>query len=374
MSTEPRWDGTSRYFSTGGRLSPYLKATKRAGAVGYHLYNRIYWPTSYRHSSDEALTAIMERVVMMDVCCQRPVAIQGPDALAFADYLCTRDLSTLGLGRCRHTVVCDDEGILYCEAMVLRPDEETVWVFNGSMDFRYWARAVAIHTDFDVVVEETTVAPIAIQGPKAYDLMRDLAPEAADLKFYRWVKVSLAGQECIIARAGWSGQFGYEVYPLDSPNALPVWELIERTGEPHGLLVSEMTGPYFERAVTDMTYGWNLRLNPFEARLGRAVDLDAGEFIGKAALLRVREEGPRRQMLGLRFAGRDLPSIEWFWPINDDQGELGLVLDTADSPLLDALVGYAVVDRRTMPGHEVRVGLPGGGEAMAHLVELPFME
>jgi aminomethyltransferase len=355
------------------RLSPYYPATQRAGATLYAAYNRVYWPVAYRHDAGEALKAIMERVIMMDVGCERPTEIQGRDALRFTDYLCTRDLSTLGADQCRHTAVCDGDGVIYCEAMVLRPSEDTVWVFNGPVDFLYWAQAIALHTDYDVTVRDTTVAPIALQGPASREMMREIVPDAADLKFYRWVRARLANQECIIARTGWSGQFGYEIFPLDSPNALPVWEYLEEAGKRFGLLVGEMTGPYFERGVTDITYGWNLGLNPFEARLGRVVDLDEGEFIGRAALVRAAEQGVSRQLIGLRFPGGALPAMEWFWRVSDEQGDLGVMVDGKDSPILNEMLGYGVLDVRAQPGDRVSVHLPDGSTAPAVLAELPFM-
>lgn len=353
-------------------FSPYFPRTEEAGAVRYIPYNRTHWPVDFGRDPREEVQAVNERAVLIDVGCERIAELRGPDALAFADYLCTRDLSTLKPGQARHTAICEPTGELYCEAIVLQPRADLVWVGHGPVDFLQWARAIAAHSSYEVSVERGDVFPLALQGPRALDIMRALAPEAAELRFFRWAQVTIAGVAAIVVRSGWTGSFGYEIFPFSSERALDLWDRIVSAGEPHGLLISPMTGPHFERGVTDFTYGGGLGLNPFELRLARAVDLDAGPFVGKEALQRIVQDGVRRKLVGLRFASDQLPPLEEFWPIEDEHGQLGVVQSVTQSLYLNQALGHAVVDVRAAAGSQVTVR-HSAGSVHAELVELPFI-
>jgi glycine cleavage system aminomethyltransferase T len=351
--------------------SPYFPRTEAAGTVEYFPYNHTYWPVDLGRDQDEEYRAINERAVLIDVGCERSVELRGPDALNFADYLCARNLQTMKVGRARHTAICEPNGVILCEAIVLKLDDERVWICHGPVDFLQWTNAVAAHTDFDVDVFQTQVFPLAVQGARAYEIMQELAPEAADMKFFGWVRATIAGVETIVVRSGYTGAFGYEVFPFEPDKALTLWDAVVEAGEPHGLMITPMVGPFFERGVTDWRYGDGIDLNPYEARLGRAVNLDAGPFVGKEALQRINEGGPKRKLVGIRFGNdADLPPFEHFWPI---ENELGVVTRAKQSWYLGETVGYAVVAADTELDRAVNVGHPGG-VVTGTLVELPFME
>ena len=357
--------------------SAYFAQTERAGAVRYEPYNNTYWPVDYGRDQVEEYQAVAERAVLIDVGCERSVELRGPDAVRFADYLCTRDMQTIKPGRARHTVICEPNGEIYCQAMVLRVDEDIVWILHGPVNFLQWANGIEAHTDFDVQVRQTDVFPLAVQGPRSYEIMRELAPDAADMKFFRWTRTAISGVDVIVCRSGFTGAFGYEVFPFDPREAPKIWDVALAAGDSHGLLVTPMIGPYFERGVTDFRYGDRLGLNPFEARLERAVNLDAGPFVGKEALLRVQELGPVRKLVGVRFGpDADLPALEYPWPIESlaaGQESPGVISRARNSYYLKEWIGYAVVRSSVAIGTSVRVRHPRG-TAEAELVELPFME
>jgi glycine cleavage system aminomethyltransferase T len=356
--------------------SPYFSATERAGALGYVSYNHTYWPIDYGRDPVEEYQAISERAVLIDVGCERTAELRGPDALRFADYLCTRDLTKMKPHRARHTVVCEPTGEILCEAIVLRLDDDLVWIGHGPVDFPQWARVIAEHSDFNVDIIRTEVFPLAVQGPRAFEIMQAHAPDAAELKFFQWLRSSIVDVDVIIVRSGYTGAFGYEVYPLNPGEAPKVWDAVVEAGEPYGLMITPMVGPNFERGVTDFRYGDGIGLNPFEARLGRSVDLDARPFIGKDALQRILDRGVRRKLVGVRFgAGVDLPACEKFWAIVPSRGEAtspGLVTRVRNSYYLGETIGYAAVDSGVPTGSRVTVSHPEG-IAEAEIVELPFM-
>src|SRR5258706_13854466 len=101
------------------RRSPYFEATRAAGAAAYMVYNHMYMPISYGRDPHEEYVALTERATLWDVGAERQTELRGPDALGLADYLCTRDLSQLRVGRCQFTTVCDDQGRIMTEPTVL---------------------------------------------------------------------------------------------------------------------------------------------------------------------------------------------------------------------------------------------------------------
>ncbi len=353
-------------------FSPYFEATEQAGAFQYVPYNRVHWPVNYGNDPDEQYSAVTERVGLMDVACERPVEIRGPDAQSFTDYLCTRDLSTIGADQARHTAVCEPDGTLYCEAMVLKLEDDVMWVFNGPSDFDIWARAIAAHTDYDITeILVTRVAPIGLQGPRSYDIMKAVAPAAADMRFFRWVRVPIAGVDTVVVRSGWSGEYGFELCPVNASEAMGVWNALVDEGEQHGLMITSMTGPRYERGVTDTTHGWNLGLNPYEARLGRVVNLNAGPFVGKEALQRIHDEGPSRKSVGLFLDVESLPRMEANWPVTSEGRSAGVLLDYTYSRMFGRHIARALVDASIEVGQTITIHHPDG-EASAEVTTIPF--
>jgi glycine cleavage system aminomethyltransferase T/ketosteroid isomerase-like protein len=356
------------------RTSPYFQGTVEAGVSEFMTYNGMFFPIIYSRTPAEEYVALTERVTMWDVGCERQTEIRGPDALNFADYLATRNLLTMKTGGCRYTYCCDDSGAIICDPVVLRPWDDVVWFSHGSADLTLWAQGIALHSDFDVEVSEPDVAPIQVQGPLSADVLRGVVEAPIDdLRFYRCVATRVAGIEAVVSRTGWSGALGYEVFPLSSARAMELWNALREAGKPYDMLV---TGPIVHRAVernvTDTAYHMSSGMNPYEAGGERLVDLDSGPFMGRAALERVRAEGPRRRTVGLLIEG-DLPRLEWYWPIADKRGGRGEVRWAVHSFALDRSIGIALVDAAVEIGETVRVTHPLGTVA-AEVCELPFVE
>lgn len=356
------------------RLSPYFEGTVDANVTEFMTYNGMFFPIIYTRTPAEDYVALTERVTMWDVGCERQTEIRGPDALRFADYLATRNLLTMRPGACRYTYCCDDDGAIICDPVVLRPWDDVVWFSHGSADLTLWAQGIALHSNFDVAVCEPDVAPIQIQGPLSAEVLRGITEAPVDeLKFYRCVVTRVAGIDAVVSRTGWSGAFGYEVFPLSSDRSMELWNALRESGRPHDMLV---TGPNVHRAVernvTDTAYHMNSGMNPFEAGGDRLVDLDGAPFMGRAALARVRSEGPRRRTVGLLIEG-DLPRLEWYWPIADARGRPGEVRWAVHSFALGRSIGIALVDAGVTIGETVRVTHPLG-TVSATTCELPFVE
>jgi glycine cleavage system aminomethyltransferase T len=355
------------------RRSPYFEATERAGALEYMVYNHMYMAIAFANDPREEYLALVERVALWDVAAERQTEIVGPDAVALANLLCTRDMRDLEVGQCRFTMVCDDDGKIMTEPIVLRPRAEQVWISHGDVDLMLWARGIALAHGLDVRVGEPDVAPVQVQGPRALDLLAPLAPGVADLKWYRCVETTVAGHPCVVSRTGWSRGLGFEVYALGSEHAMELWDALEAAGEPLGALVC---GPNLNRAVeqgiTDTHYFVNSGMTPYESGAGRLVDLGSAPFIGSDALAAAADDADRRHSLGLvldRAPGR----LEAFWAVTDDGETVGEVRWAAYSYALERPIAIAVLARRVRPGDAVTVRAPEGA-ITGVAQELPFVQ
>lgn len=356
------------------RTSPYWDGAQAAGQQWFIVYNHMYFPLQYRNTPYSDYVALTERAALWDVGCERQTELRGPDAVRLADYICTRDFSKVDVGMCRYTMICDPEGRILNDPVVLRPWDDVVWISHGDVDITLWARGVALSQSWDVEVCEPDVAPVQVQGPKSLDVLRPLVEGPLDeLKFYRCMVTKVAGIDAVVSRTGWSGGLGYEVYPLSSARALELWAAILKAGQPHALRVQGANvHRALERNVVDMACWLNFEMNPYEAGVAKMVDLNSeGDFIGKAALKQIARDGPTRQTVGLVLDGR-VPRMEISWDLTDVAGRNGKVRWSNYSFGLRNYAGIALVDGAVQIGDRVTVH-HNEGDTTATVVELPLV-
>ncbi|HZW59141.1 MAG TPA: nuclear transport factor 2 family protein, partial [Woeseiaceae bacterium] len=152
------------------RRTPYWDGTVAARCKEWSVYNNMYFPMIYSHMPYEDYRALLDGVTLWDVGLERQTQLRGPDAHAFLDYLCCRDMSAMRPGDCRYALICDDLGMIMGDPVVLWPRADTIWISHGNTDITLWARGIAMGSDWEVEVSEPDVAPLQIQGPLALDL------------------------------------------------------------------------------------------------------------------------------------------------------------------------------------------------------------
>jgi glycine cleavage system aminomethyltransferase T len=364
----------SQIFLPNTRLSPYHAATQAAGATEYMVYNHMYMPLDYGRPPAEDYRALREAVTLWDVGAERQVQIQGPDAVAFANHLVTRDISDLPSGHCRYVLVSDEGGRVICDPVLLRPFDDTIWLSHGSVDLLLWVKAIGLHTDHDVRVTEADVSPLQLQGPNSRDVLHRLIGDSVDgLAYYDCMAAVIAGHDVILSRTGWSGELGYEIFPVGAPGATRIWDAIVRAGEPSGLVV---TGPNVAHAIecgiTDCQYYTNFEVNALEFS-PRLVDLEKPAFIGRDALRAVAAAGARRRTIGLLGGPERLPRLQWAWTVHRDGSEVGRLRWAAFSPALERMLAIALIDtEHADPGIVVSVHHHAGAVEM-ETTTLPFI-
>lgn len=156
-------------FTPSGRISPYFDGVELAGGRGYRSHGRTYVPWSYPADAARQYKAVTQGVTLWDTACERQVQIKGARALEFADRLVTRNLRKLKPGRCTYTFVCNQFGVVLSDPVLLRVDEETIWLSQSKDDLFHWANASALHTDFGVEVSIPVpgLVPVAACKPSA---------------------------------------------------------------------------------------------------------------------------------------------------------------------------------------------------------------
>lgn len=364
-------------FGTQIRKSPYFDATVRWGARAFSVYNHMYIPRDFG-DPEQNFWNLVNDAILCDVAVERQVEIAGPDAARFAQMLTPRDLSKMAVGQCKYVLVTNAEGGILNDPILLRLAEDRFWISIGDSDILLWAQGVAVFAGMDVTIREPDVSPLQLQGPKSGEIMRALFGEGImDLRYYWLREVELDGIPLVVSRTGWSSELGYELYLRDGSRGDELWERIMAAGEPFGLKPGHTSSiRRIEGGMLSYHADADIHTNPFELGLDRLVNLDMeADFIGKAALERIKAEGVRRRQVGLVIDGERLkgPNTR-FWPIRRDGAVVGKVTSAVHSPRLERNIALAMVSAdHARLGETVEV-LTGSDERRATIVEHPFFD
>jgi glycine cleavage system aminomethyltransferase T len=366
------------------RKSPYFYASRQHGVAMYSVYNHTYHPRHYGDPVSE-YWHLLEGVTLWDVGVERQVEIKGPDAFDFTNMLVARDLNKCAVGQCKYVFVTAPDGGIINDPVLLRLEENHFWLSLADSDVLLWALGVAHNSGMNVTISEPDVGPVQVQGPKSKDVMVDLFGEdVLEIPYYFLRSYELNGMPVMVSRTGYTSELGYEIYLFDaSQRGSQLWEAVLEAGEPHGLAV---IGPCHIRRIEGGILAWGadmgLDTNPYEVGMGYdwMVDLEQGDdFIGKEALRRIKDEGPRRKLAGVEISGDGLGSYNDggmidFFPVSHDGAPVGKVTSACYSPRLEKNIGYAMVPiELAQLGTELEVDVYGDPRN-AVVVPMPFID
>ncbi len=333
-------------FGTQIRKSPFFDATVRWGATDFSVYNHMYIPRSFGNP-EQNFWNLVNDAILCDVAVERQVELTGPDAAAFMQLLTPRNLSQCAVGQCKYVLITNEAGGILNDPVLLRLEENRFWLSLADSDVLMWAQGVATHAGLNVEISEPDVSPLQIQGPKSGDIMAALFGESIrDLKYYWLDHFELDGIPLVVSRTGWSSELGYELYLLNSSQGGALWEKLMAVGEPMGLKPGHTSSiRRIEGAMLSYHADMDAQTNPFELGLERLVDLEMpADFIGKAALKRVQQQGIVRQQIGLEIDGEPLPGPNTqFWSLEINGEAIGKVTSAVYSPRLQKNIALAMV-------------------------------
>jgi aminomethyltransferase len=358
------------------RKSPFFDCTLCAGATTFSVYNKTYLPGGYSDPESEFWSLIND-VTLWDVTCQRIVEIAGPDAFGFMELLTPRDLSKCQVGQCRYVLITSQDGGILNDPVMLRLGEDRFWLSSADSDILMWARGVAVHAGLDVAVNTPDVATLQLQGPKSPSVMQDRIRDGVrDLPYYHLMQTEISDIPVVVSRTGWSAERGYEIYLLDTSRGPELWDLLMEAGRPYDIAPACPSRiRRIEAGILDYSVDMDERTNPYEVGLDRLVDLDkTADFIGKAALRRIKTEGIQRKVAGIEVEGPPVQPNDQAWPAFHEGRSVGRMTSWVYSPRLRRNVGFAMLElARTGIGSEITIHADIG-ERRAKVVETPFID
>ncbi|BDZ42162.1 aminomethyltransferase [Paraoerskovia sediminicola] len=350
-------------------------------ALGATLTNFGGWQMPLRYESDLAEhRAVRAAAGLFDLSHMGEIEVSGPQAAAALDYALVGNLSAVGVGRARYTMICADDGSVLDDLVVYRPAPESFSVVaNAGNAERVLAELRDRVEGFDatVVDHSASTALIAVQGPRAAEIVVGLtAPEAADvvrdMKYYSGTFVEVAGVGTFVARTGYTGEDGFELF-VPAEVAPEVWRTVLEAGRPLGLVPAGLSARDSLRLEAGMPlYGNELdeTVTPYAAGLGRVVKLDKVaddgsplDFVGRAALEARRHSAPARVLVGLKGLGRRPARSGHDVVLPGKDAPIGHVTSGAPSPTLGCPIAMAyVTPELSAEGTELAVDVRGRQE------------
>ncbi len=336
------------------------------------------WQMPVRYTSETAEHHAVRRAAgLFDLSHMGEILVSGPGAGAALDYALIGQLSALRPGRARYTMICAADGGVLDNLVVYRQDEDEFLVIaNAANTDVVLGQLQDRASGYDAQVTDATgdYALVAIQGPEAAGILAPLTSlDLAAIKYYAGAFGEVAGRKAWVARTGYTGEDGFEVFcrPEDAEH---IWTALVSQGAPAGLIPAGLAARDTLRLEAGMPlYGNELGpdVTPFEAGLGRVVKFDKpGEFVGREALAARASAGPRRRLVGLTVQSRRI--ARHGYPVLAGGQPIGTVTSGAPSPTLGIPIAMAYLDADAGEGDpELTVGIRG--EAVpAHLTDLPF--
>ena len=336
------------------------------------------WQMPLRYGSETAEhQAVRHAAGLFDLSHMGEIAVRGPGAGEALDYALTGSLAALRPGRARYTMICAPDGGVLDDLVVYRlGEEEFLVIANAANAEVVFGSLVERASGFDAAVADATdeYALVAIQGPAAAGILGPLTDlDLAAMKYYAGAFGDVAGARAWVARTGYTGEDGFEVFCRPS-DAVGVWESLAAAGSPAGLVPAGLAARDTLRLEAGMPlYGNELGpdLTPFDAGLGRVVKFDKpGDFVGRAALSTRAAAGSRLVLAGLTLQSRRV--ARHGYPVFADGVQAGTVTSGAPSPTLGHPIAMAYLNADPNPQDAVlTVGIRG--EAVpVQLTDLPF--
>ena len=349
------------------------------------------WQMPLKYESELAEHhAVRKAAGLFDLSHMGEVWVTGPDAAAFLDYALAGKMSAVAVGKAKYSLICNTDGGIIDDLITYRrPSTEegvdTYLVVPNAGNAAVVARTLLERAaNFDVTVEDASAETslVAVQGPESEAILLKLVPAeqhhlVSDLKYYAAVEVAINGQDLLVARTGYTGEDGFEIY-VPNLEAPALWEALLDAGAGHGLIPAGLAARDSLRLEAGMPlYGNELsrHTNAYAAGLGPVVSLaKESDFVGKEALAAIKAAGVGstigQKLVGLKGTGRRAARAHY--PVLKDGALVGEVTSGQPSPTLGYPVAMAYVEvEYAEPGTLLDVDLRGKPERF-EVVALPF--
>jgi aminomethyltransferase len=304
-------------------------------------------------------TAVRERVGLFDVSHMGEVEVSGPQALDLVEHVTSNRAASLKDGQAQYSGLLNERGGFIDDLLVHRMDENRYFLCvnagNQDRDFE-WIRD---HNSFDAQVEFQSHlwAQLAIQGPRALETLQKLTGADLNPIRYYWFELGeVSGASAVIARTGYTGEDGFEIY-VQAEEAERLWGEVLEAGKEYGILPCGLGARNTLRLEAGMAlHGHEISedITPYEANLSWIVKLDKGSFLGREALIKQVAEGVKRKTVGFEMRGRGIGRDGYRVYAGDE--DIGWVTSGGPAPALGKNIGVAMVQAELAnPGRPIEV-------------------
>ena len=294
--------------------------------------------------------AVRTAAGLFDVSHMGEIEVKGKEAENYLQYLLTNNIETMHDNQVIYAFMCYENGGVVDDLLVYKYSAEhyllVVNAANMEKDYK-WMLGQKKNYQVEIDNRSEQISEVALQGPKAEAVLQKLTD--TDLSklssFYLERDVKIAGANCLLSRTGYTGEDGFEIY-LNHEDAPLVWDKILETGKADGVIpigLGARDTLRFEAALP--LYGNEISqdISPLEAGLGYFVKFDKGDFIGREALLKQKQEGPARKLIGLEMVERGIPRHGY--TVLSEGKDIGFITTGYHSPTLGKNIGFALVQQ-----------------------------
>ena len=364
-------------FGTQIRKSPFFDATVKWGAKDFSVYNHMYIPRDFGNPEQNFWNLIND-AILCDVAVERQVQVKGPDASKFVQMMTPRDLSNMKVGQCKYVILVNQNGGILNDPILLKISDDKYWFSLADSDILFWAQGLAANTNYDVEISEPDVSPLQLQGPKSKEIMIEIfGGQITELKYYWFKQFKFNSTDLIISRTGWSSELGYEIFLTNSKVGNELYDHIMNIGEPMGLKPGHTsTIRRIEGGMLSYHADMTINTNPLELGMDKFIDLsDDFDFIGKNALIKIKNEGIKRKQVGLYLDNdrMDGPNTR-FWDLKCDNQIVGKITSAVYSPRLERNIALAIVEIDCANLDQILTVNDGNSEFNAVVVNKPFYD
>ena len=336
------------HVALGGKMVPF---------AGYSM------PVQYPTGIKAEHAAVREAAGLFDVSHMGEFIVRGPGALDLVQRISVNDASKIEIGQAQYSAMCLESGCVIDDLIIYRFEDHYMLVVNAANLAKDWAWVSTHAADFDVDVEDVsdTTALLALQGPKAREILRPLASlDVDDVKYYRFAEGEVSGIPAVISGTGYTGEDGFELY-IPAERAADLWRTLLEQGRDAGLIPAGLgSRDSLRLEVGYALYGNDLdeEHTTLESGLGWVTKIDKGDFMGRDALAAQKEAGVTRRLVGLRLTGKGFPRPGY--DVVSDGEVVGHVTSGTVSPTLGygVALGYVPVEL-SKAGTEVQVDARG---------------
>ena len=364
-------------FGTQIRKSPFFDATVRWGAKDFSVYNHMYIPRDFG-DPEQNFWNLINNAILCDVAVERQVQIKGPDASKFVQMMTPRDLSNMQVGQCKYVILINQFGGVLNDPVLLKVEDDCYWFSLADSDILFWAQGLNVNKEYDVEIIEPDVSPLQLQGPKSKDIMvKIFGNKILELKYYWFKHFQLGNIKLLISRTGWSSEFGYEIFLLNSSEGDELYETLMNEGKDLGLHPGHTsTIRRIEGGMLSYHSDMDINTNPLELGMEKFIDLDGSfNFVGKDALIEIRKSGIHRKQVGLIIDIEPLKGPNTTkWEIISNNKIIGVVTSAVYSPRLKSNIALAMVKKEFSDiGTLLKVNIDNN-LVNANIVQKPFFD